>query len=214
MSKPSAIFPFLLVLYLHLLSPAAGKLCPACGPNAVPFPLSTAPSCGDPAYTVRCASNSSLFLDTLSSSYPITSISPAAQTLTIGLPPIPQSNSPSSCSANDFSSGGLLLNSSSPFNISALNTIFFLNCSSSLLLSPLNCSSSSPCHEYLNSSGAPAACRRSAICCAFRAGGSSTAYSCARPGRGAARTGALWIWTRGATGGHVGREGGGRARVD
>ncbi|PKU68027.1 wall-associated receptor kinase-like 20 [Dendrobium catenatum] len=182
MSRPSLppIFFFLLFLLL-LLAPSFSKPCPPCGSTTVPFPLSTSPSCGDPTYSIRCASNSSsLFLDALSSSYPISSISPSLQSLTISLLPIPIStNSPSSCSASDTSSGGLLLNSSAPFNISSANSILFLNCTKSILESPLNCSSSSPCHAYLNSStdSAAAACRRSPICCEFRAGGSSTAYA-------------------------------------
>ncbi|PKA51978.1 Wall-associated receptor kinase-like 20 [Apostasia shenzhenica] len=158
-------------------SPTTAKLCPSCGSTVIPFPLSTSPSCGYPSYAVRCSGNSSLFFDSLHSSYPITSISPSSQILTIGLHPIPPANSPSSCAAADTSSGGLLLNSSAPFNVSSANTIFFLNCSSSLLLSPLNCSSASPCHAYLKTGGAPPACRNSSICCSFRAGGSSTAYS-------------------------------------
>ncbi|KAG0496027.1 hypothetical protein HPP92_000636 [Vanilla planifolia] len=182
MSKASYFFIFLLPVLLLFLK-AAAKPCPPCGSSAVPFPLSTSPSCGDPSYTVRCASNSSLFFDTLTSSYSIISISPSSQALTIGIPPIPASrNSPSVCTASDSASGGLTLNSSAPFNISSSNTIFFLNCTSSILFSPLNCSSSSPCHAYLNSSapdaaGAAAACRSSPICCSFRAGGSSTAYN-------------------------------------
>lgn len=60
------------------------KICPLCGTQPVPFPLSTDRTCGDPTYKIRCSpTTSTLFLDAINYSYPITSISPSSQLLTI-----------------------------------------------------------------------------------------------------------------------------------
>ncbi|XP_071708022.1 wall-associated receptor kinase-like 20 [Rutidosis leptorrhynchoides] len=56
--------------------------CPSCGTIRVPYPLSTTPTCGQPAYKVRCV-NRALKFDTLNNTYPIISISPKTQQLVI-----------------------------------------------------------------------------------------------------------------------------------
>ncbi|KAL3523859.1 hypothetical protein ACH5RR_016693 [Cinchona calisaya] len=59
----------------------------------------------------------------------------------------------------------------------------YLNCTDISLWSPLNCTSSSLCHTFINGTsgnandGAAACGRNSEICCTFRAGGSTTSYS-------------------------------------
>ncbi|KAG6404409.1 hypothetical protein SASPL_136655 [Salvia splendens] len=143
--------------------------CPPCGPTPVPYPLSTAPTCGDPAYKIRCSAASTLLFDSSNNTYPIASISPSTQRLTITPPPLP----PNTCLAADLPSNGLQLSPSAPFNITSSNTIFYLNCTDSILNSPLNCTSTSLCHVYSNATASPC---RGTQCCAFRAGGSTTAY--------------------------------------
>ncbi|WMV57142.1 hypothetical protein MTR67_050527 [Solanum verrucosum] len=170
----------LLLLLLICSTPAvlSARRCADCGSSPVPYPLSTGPDCGDQSYKIRCSSNiqPELFFDTLNNSYPISSISPELQRLTIEPSPF-LSNT---CITQDISTVGVQLNSSLPFNITSSNTIIYLNCTRSLLSSPLNCSSESLCHTYVNGSsgngGGVGACRNAPICCTFRAGGSSTSY--------------------------------------
>ncbi|KAH6769190.1 Protein kinase family protein [Perilla frutescens var. frutescens] len=166
--------PHLLLVAAVLLTCAVGSLslpaCPPCGSTPVPYPLSTAPSCGDPSYKIRCSSGALLF-DSSNNTYSITSISPATQRLTVAT----SSFLPNTCIAADLPTIGFQLNTSAPFNITSSNTIFYLNCSDSILSSPLNCTSSSLCHVYSNNSATGAPCRNTP-CCAFRAGGSTTAY--------------------------------------
>ncbi|GAV70318.1 Pkinase_Tyr domain-containing protein/GUB_WAK_bind domain-containing protein [Cephalotus follicularis] len=147
--------------------------CPPCGTYQVPYPLSTAPSCGDPDYTILCDTNTStLLFNTLNNTYPITAITPSNQRLTIQPSPL-LSNT---CVTSDYIHQGVQLNSSLPFNITSSNTIMYLNCTTELLSSPLNCNSTSLCHVYVNNTVVAAACG-SSLCCTFRAGGSSTSYS-------------------------------------
>lgn len=79
-------------------------------------------------------------------------------------------------------SEGLWLNQSLPFNLTSSNTIFLFNCSPRLLVSPLNCTPSSLCHRYLESSGhvdtnrALKCASNLNLCCTFVAGGSPSAY--------------------------------------
>ncbi|CAH9097576.1 unnamed protein product [Cuscuta europaea] len=170
-------FPAALLLLL-LLSWSGNALfaerCPNCGSTPVPYPLSTGPNCGDQLYKVRCNSGG-LFFNTLNNSYKISSIKPESQRLTIEPSPF----LPDTCVTEDISTGGILLNSSLPFNITSSNTVLFLNCTEAVLNSPLNCSSGSLCHTYINGSltagNAVGACSGAPICCTFRAGGSSTA---------------------------------------
>ncbi|XP_010937552.2 wall-associated receptor kinase-like 20 [Elaeis guineensis] len=186
MSKPLLQFLLLPTLLLFLVYSSwlgDAKVCPSCGSTAVPFPLSTADGCGDPLYKIRCDNTTrSLFFDALNgSSYSVTSIHPSTQRLVIRPAPFA---SASSCVTTDLHSQGIILNSSLPFNVSSSNTIFLLNCTSRLLLSPLNCSSNSLCHIYVNATADAAACRPISICCTFVAGGSSTSYAVRASGVG------------------------------
>ncbi|KAK9061147.1 hypothetical protein SSX86_018327 [Deinandra increscens subsp. villosa] len=150
--------------------------CPDCGSTQLPYPLSTGPGCGDQSYKVRCdAAAGALFFDTLNNTYPISSISPTTQRFVIRPPSFLNNNN--TCVTADISSQGLQLNPSLPFNITSGNTIMYLNCSDSLLRSPLNCTATSLCHSYINNSAEASACGRSPICCTFRSGGSSTMYA-------------------------------------
>lgn len=150
----------------------AARRCSDCGTTPVPYPLSTSADCGDQSYKVRCEAGSLRF-DTLNSSYLIRSLNPENQRFVIQ----PANLLPNTCVTSDLSSEGIQLNSSLPFNVTSSNTIMYLNCSDSLLRSPLNCSSSSLCHVYINGTGEVAACRDAPICCTFKAGGSTTSYS-------------------------------------
>ncbi|CAN4095295.1 unnamed protein product [Withania somnifera] len=161
----------LLLLMCTIPVTLSARHCSDCGSSPVPYPLSTGPDCGDQSYKIRCSVNQ-LFFDTLNNSYPITSISPENQRLTIRPSPF---LSTTTCVTQDINTLGIQLNSSLPFNITSSNTIIYLNCTQTLLSSPLDCSSSSLCHSYLNRSGIDA-CRKAQICCTFRAGGSSTSY--------------------------------------
>lgn len=90
---------------------------------------------------------------------------------------------PDRCVTQDMLvSEGLWLNQSLPFNITSSNTVFLFNCSPRLFVSPLNCTPSSLCHRYLESSGQVD--RKRALqcasgldpCCTFVAGGMPSAY--------------------------------------
>lgn len=165
------------ILALLLLLPIThARVCPPCGSTPVPYPLSTAAGCGDPSYKVRCTSSTLVFDALNGTSYPITSISPATQSLVLSPAPFV---SPTACvSVGAPESRGVQLNSSLPFNVSAANTIMLLNCTATLLQSPLDCSSASPCHAYAAAAGSTAsACAPLPLCCTFVAGGSSTSYS-------------------------------------
>ncbi|KAK4403308.1 Wall-associated receptor kinase-like 20 [Sesamum angolense] len=168
MAKPLLLLSALLLTYA--VCALSLPPCPPCGSTSVPYPLSTAPNCGDPSYRIRCISGTLLF-DSSNNSYPITSISPSNQRLIIA----PSTFLPNTCIAADLPSNGLQLNSSAPFNITSSNTIFYLNCSDSILNSPLNCTSNSLCHVYANGTNSANDCVNTP-CCAFRAGGSTTSY--------------------------------------
>ncbi|XP_024968032.1 wall-associated receptor kinase-like 20 [Cynara cardunculus var. scolymus] len=150
--------------------------CSDCGSTQVPYPLSTGPGCGDQSYRVRCDTGAgALFFDTPNTTYPIYSISPTIQRFRIRPPNFLNNNA--TCVTTDVSTEGLQLDPTLPFNITSGNTIMYLNCSESLLRSPLNCTSTSLCHSYINNSAEASVCGRSPICCTFRSGGSSTMYS-------------------------------------
>eukprot|EP01018_Ginkgo_biloba_P021619 Gb_11801 [translate_table: standard] len=155
--------------------------CPDCGSMHVPYPLSTGDGCGDPSYRVHCNSNKKLELGVLNgTSYPILSINPGSQRLIIQPAPL----LPDVCATEDLRSEGILLNKSLPFNITSSNTLMLLNCSPRLLLSPLNCTSSSLCHQYIDQVEEAKPCRSSGLCCTFVAGGSSSSYK-------------IHVWNRG-----------------
>lgn len=88
-----------------------------------------------------------------------------------------------SCVTQDMpKSEGLWLNQSLPFSVTTSNTVFLLNCSPRLMVSPLNCTLSSLCHRYLEKSGKVDAARSQQCvsglrpCCTFVAGGVPSAY--------------------------------------
>ncbi|KAI8559851.1 hypothetical protein RHMOL_Rhmol04G0207400 [Rhododendron molle] len=90
---------------------------------------------------------------------------------------------PGACITQDMPvSEGLWLNQSLPFNVTSSNTIFLFNCSPRLMISPLNCTSSSLCHRYLENSGYVDKKRALQCasgldpCCTFLAGGTPSAY--------------------------------------
>ena len=173
----SCIF-FLLFLSVQCSSQ---KACPNCGSIEVPYPLSTNPNCGDPDYSLRCDPHSNkVYFDTLNgSSYLVLSIMAASQRMVVQ----PSAWLPNRCVTQDMLvSEGLWLNQSLPFNVTSSNTIFLFNCSPRLLVSPLNCTPSSLCHRYLDSSGQVDTKRALQCasnldpCCTFVAGGMPSAY--------------------------------------
>uniref|UniRef100_A0A0A0K8D9 Protein kinase domain-containing protein n=1 Tax=Cucumis sativus TaxID=3659 RepID=A0A0A0K8D9_CUCSA len=146
--------------------------CPDCGGAAVPYPLSTNPTCGDQLYKIRCDAGSLKF-DTLNNTYPILSINPLTQRLVIR----PSNFIPNTCVTADIAHEEIKLNNTLPFNVTSGNTILYFNCTDLLLRSPLNCSSTSLCHSYIKGSrGEATACEMAPLCCTFRAGGSSNSY--------------------------------------
>ncbi|KAJ6407541.1 hypothetical protein OIU84_010932 [Salix udensis] len=131
------------------------KTCPNCGSAQVPYPLSTNPACGDPNYHLRCDPRSQkLYFDAMNgSSYLVLRIMASFQLMVVQPPPWVSAPS-SACVTRDMVvSEGLRLNQTLPFNLTFSNTIFLFNCSPRLLLTPLNCTPSSLCHRYLESSG-------------------------------------------------------------
>ncbi|KAL3532018.1 hypothetical protein ACH5RR_005539 [Cinchona calisaya] len=169
----------LFLQFFHYSSPQ--KTCPSCGSLEVPYPLSTNPSCGDSDYHVRCDSYSQkLYFEALNgSSYIILRVMPSLQRMVVQ----PSPWLPGTCITQDMPrSEGLWLNQTLPFNITSSNTIFLLNCSPRLMVSPLNCTPSSLCHRYLESSGhidkerVPKCASGLNPCCTFLAGGMPSAY--------------------------------------
>ncbi|GAB4849630.1 hypothetical protein Ancab_004425 [Ancistrocladus abbreviatus] len=148
--------------------------CGDCGPMAVPYPLSTSPSCGDQSYKVRCSAGMLWFDNLNGSSYEITSISPQTQSLTIR----PAGFLGSNCITTDFQCGGIRLDDNLPFSISSSNTVIKLNCSDQLIaVSSMNCSSNSVCYKYIrDNAAAEARCNVEPKCCSYTTGGSKTAY--------------------------------------
>ncbi|WJX38336.1 hypothetical protein P8452_26009 [Trifolium repens] len=146
--------------------------CPPCGNTTVPFPLSTTPTCGDPLYKIQCTTSGSLLFNTVNNSYPIQSINPKTQRIIIQ----PASIIPKTCTTTDKIHQGIILNNTLPFNITSSNTIVYLNCTRTLLLSPLNCSAASACHAYINNTESISACQTGPVCCTYRTGGSSNSY--------------------------------------
>ncbi|ESW35461.1 hypothetical protein PHAVU_001G236600 [Phaseolus vulgaris] len=166
---------FLMAILLLMLSRAPqgspATPCPACGNTTVPFPLSTTSTCGDQSYKIRCSSGTLIF-DTLNNSYPIESIDAKSQRLVIQPAALVQNT----CVSTDKVHQGIQLNSTLPFNITSSNTIVYLNCTLTLLQSPLNCSAASACHAYINATASAASCQSGPLCCTYRTGGSSNSY--------------------------------------
>ncbi|KAB2598288.1 wall-associated receptor kinase-like 20 [Pyrus ussuriensis x Pyrus communis] len=170
MASPPTLLLFAALLLTSAWCVLSLPRCPDCGTTTVPYPLSTSSTCGDQSYKIRCSAGSLLF-DTLNNSYPIESVSPASQRLVLR----PSAFLPNTCIATDIIHQGLQLSNSLPFNVTSSNTILYLNCTDTLLRSPLNCTASSLCHTYINGTGSVGSCKES-LCCTFRAGGSSTSY--------------------------------------
>ncbi|KAF8403182.1 hypothetical protein HHK36_011279 [Tetracentron sinense] len=170
------------LLFLLFFTPSSSqKTCPTCGSMEVPYPLSTSPNCGDPDYTLRCdAHTRKLYFDSLNgSAYLILSIRASMQRMVVQASPWV----PGTCVTRDMPvSEGLWLNQTLPFNVTSSNTVFLFNCSPRLLISPLNCTSTSLCHRYLESSGHvdPRRALQCASgldpCCTFISGGMPSAY--------------------------------------
>jgi Protein kinase domain/Wall-associated receptor kinase galacturonan-binding len=157
------------------------KTCPKCGNMEIPYPLSTNPNCGDPNYALACnSSNKNLYFPALNgTSYLVLNIQSPLQRLVVR----PSPWLPGTCTTQDMlKSEGIWLNQSLPFNITKSNTIFLFNCSPRLLLSPLNCSASSLCHQYLaglsrvDPEEQTACISGPGPCCTFLAGGLPSAY--------------------------------------
>ncbi|RVX13680.1 wall-associated receptor kinase-like 20 [Vitis vinifera] len=163
---------FTAALLLCAVCAMAANRCPDCGNTSVPYPLSTGADCGDQEYKIRCDAGTLRF-DTLNSSYSISSITPQIQRFVIR----PASFAGNTCVTTDLPNQGIQLNESLPFNVTSSNTILYLNCTDTLLRSPLNCSSISLCHTYINGTRDAAACEDAPICCTFKAGGSTTSHS-------------------------------------
>lgn len=174
--EPGVFLVYFLIIWMspNIIPSVAGAItgCPKCGNTSVPYPFSTKDGCGVSDYRIYCnAANDLEFKSVNGSSYKILSINPATMRLVIE--PSPLIND--SCQTEDMNNQGLQLNQSLPFNITSTNTIMLLNCDPILLTSPVNCSSSSSCHTYINDTGAAMACRNDSICCTFTAGSSTTA---------------------------------------
>ncbi|XVF76320.1 hypothetical protein PTKIN_Ptkin13bG0257000 [Pterospermum kingtungense] len=174
------VFIFIYMFCLLLLGQSQ-KTCPSCGSIEVAYPLSTHPNCGDPSYSLRCDSQSQkLYFDALNgSSYLVTRIMASFRRMVVQ----PSPWLPGECVTQDMSvSEGLWLNQTLPFNITSSNTIFLFNCSPRLLVSPLNCTPTSLCHHYLESSGHVGGTRAQKcasgldLCCTFIEGGMPSAY--------------------------------------
>lgn len=143
---------------------AANISCPNCGQMAVPYPLSTGDTCGNPKYRIFCNNNQLEFKSVDGIAYQIVSIDSSAYSLVIRPPPF--SKGVATCRSSDFLAGGLHLDESLPFNISKHNTVMLFNCSEALLLSPLNCSSNSLCHQFVRDKKEAKACRDK-LCCTY-----------------------------------------------
>ncbi|CAJ1863633.1 unnamed protein product [Sphenostylis stenocarpa] len=173
MESITRIFLFAILLLMLSRAPhvSPATSCPACGNTTVPFPLSTTSTCGDQSYKIRCSSGTLIF-ESMNNSYPIESIDAKSQRLVIRPAPLVQNT----CVSTDKVYQGIQLNNTLPFNITSSNTIVYLNCTLTLLQSPLNCSAASACHAYINATASAAACQSGPLCCTYRTGGSSNSY--------------------------------------
>ncbi|KAI3445383.1 hypothetical protein Pfo_002048 [Paulownia fortunei] len=136
--------------------------CPKCGTMEVPYPLSTTQDCGKPEYKLYCNNGSLEFVSAGNFSYKVLSITPDAYKLIIQPPLIVQNT----CLSSDLGSNGFKIDDASPFNISKINTVMLFNCSENILLSPLNCSSSSPCRQFEEKAQQGTGCRNT-LCCSY-----------------------------------------------
>lgn len=157
---------------ISLIAQVSGlEHCSKCGNMEVPYPLSTSDDCGDPKYRVYCNSGVLEFLSAEKSYYTILSINPSTSKLIISPPKVKGG----SCYSSDLMVGGLRLDESSPFNISTHNTVFLLNCSNNVLLSPMNCSSNSLCRQFEEKIEEGWGCMNT-LCCSFLKDASITSH--------------------------------------
>jgi hypothetical protein len=180
----------MVILLLFLLITGLGPVinaspCSNCGDFEVPHPLSTNDDCGDKRYKIYCNNDSLEFLSATGTYYKILKIDPSANKLIIKPPNILKHT----CYSSDLIGGGLVLDESLPFNISALNTVMLLNCSDNILQSPLNCSSNSICRQFEEKVEEGNGCMNT-LCCHYLKDsvmnshkirlrvGSCTAYTC------------------------------------
>ncbi|KAK7339713.1 hypothetical protein VNO77_20394 [Canavalia gladiata] len=158
---------------LLLTCAVALRECGNCGPNPVPYPLSTGPDCGDPLYKIRCTAGTLWFDALAGSSYMIHSIYPLTRRIIIR----PATLAGSACVSTDYRSEGLHLNETLPFSIAAGNTIFQFNCSTNVPHAPpMDCSASSLCHSYIKDHADAGACMRVGVCCEYKTGGARKEY--------------------------------------
>ncbi|KAK3037434.1 hypothetical protein RJ639_031928 [Escallonia herrerae] len=172
---PNPLILMVLILLPFTEQAMAAMQCGDCGRTPVPYPLSTAPNCGNQLYKVRCTTGN-LWLDAMNgSSYMISSVNPMTQRMIIQ----PAGLVPNTCLASDFRSLGVQLDPMLPFNITSSNTILLMNCTDSMyhLQIPINCSSTSVCHAYMQHTASAVACLHEPLCCDFRTCGSQTAQA-------------------------------------
>lgn len=154
-----------LVIYfiLTLISHVSGNdSCPKCGSIEVPYPLSAGENCGDPRYKVFCNNDILQFQSAEGFYYNIISINPTSYKLVISPPSILNNT----CDSSDLSLGGFRIDDDSPFNISTHNTVMLFNCSDRILLSPLNCSSTSFCRQFEEKAPEGSGCSGT-LCCHY-----------------------------------------------
>ncbi|XP_068667552.1 G-type lectin S-receptor-like serine/threonine-protein kinase At4g27290 isoform X2 [Aristolochia californica] len=161
-------------LYLRLAASElenTGRRCQTCGTNIIPYPLSTGPNCGDPAYnSFSCNSTAGqLRFNALDgSSYAITSINTELRTFVI------QPEDMHICWPNGAKSKDVLLNNRLPFYLTNRSSVLLFDCAAPQLSVTLNCTSTL-CEKYIYDG--PAACINSSMCCSQMAEGLSAPKS-------------------------------------
>lgn len=147
----------------------------------VPYPLSTSENCGNPKYKINCNTTKFLgndhqleFISADGFHYKILSINPNSNSLIITPPSLIQNYN--TCQSSDLFIGGFRIDENSPFNISSRNTVMLFNCSENILLSPLNCSSISPCRKYEERVLEGRSGCRNTLCCSYLKDASMTSH--------------------------------------
>ncbi|XP_068489338.1 wall-associated receptor kinase-like 20 [Phaseolus vulgaris] len=172
MDQPTIITMLIFTTMALLLSRAeAMRKCGNCGPNPVPYPLSTGPDCGDPWYKIRCTAGTLWFDALAGSSYAIKSIDPSTRRIITRPPTL----APKTCVSTDFRSEGMHLNETLPFSVASGNAIFLFNCTAHA--PSMNCSASSACHSYIKEHADFGACGSAGSCCEYRSGGARKEFA-------------------------------------
>ncbi|KAF9670893.1 hypothetical protein SADUNF_Sadunf13G0116500 [Salix dunnii] len=140
---------------------SSAATCETCGTNMIPYPLSTGPKCGDPAYlNFYCnLSSGQLNFKARGDTYRVTKINPGMHTFVI------QTETADSCQSIKSNGNLLQLNQSSPFHVIRFCHAVMGNISSTVSLtggdeveigwdppSEPTCFSSSDCKDWPNSS--------------------------------------------------------------